>query len=212
MLVGIDEAGRGSVIGPMIIAGVLVEDEEYLKELNVRDSKEIDSEKREELYEKITEVVKDYVVIKIPANEIDELRKRFSLNVIEAKKMAEIINILKPKKAFVDCPQTSTEKFELLLKSMIELEDIEIIAENFADKKYPVVSAASIIAKVERDREVEKIKNMIGEDIGVGYPHDERTIRYLKKIAPDFPDFVRKSWITVQDLINQKKQKNLKDF
>ncbi len=210
MIAGIDEAGRGAVIGPMVIAGVLVESERELEEIGVKDSKLLTPEKREEIYEKVIEVAKDYVVIKVPAHVIDELRRRYSLNVIEAMKMAEIINVLKPKKVFVDCPQVSTEKFVALLKSITK-HDSEIIAENFADAKYPVVAAASIIAKVERDREIEKIKDEFGFDFGVGYPHDEKTIEFLKKFK-ELPECVRKSWITAKEIQNEKKQKKLGEF
>ncbi|HIQ50174.1 MAG TPA: ribonuclease HII [Nanoarchaeota archaeon] len=210
MIAGIDEAGRGAVIGPMVIACVLVENENKLVELGVKDSKLLSPEKREELYKKILKVVNDYVVIKIPAQEIDEMRKRYSLNVIEALKMAEIINVLKPEKVFVDCPQANTIKFTEILRSMLKYQ-VKIIAENFADAKYPVVAAASIIAKVERDREIEKLKKEFNFDFGVGYPHDERTINFLKKFK-ELPNCVRKSWSTTLEIENQKKQKKLEDF
>lgn len=210
MIAGIDEAGRGAVIGPMVIVGVLVESENKLAELGVKDSKLLTPEQREKLYEEIIKVVKDYVVIKVPAHVIDEMRKRYSLNVIEVMKMAEIINAIKPEKVFVDCPQVSTAKFTALLKSMLK-HDAEIVAENFADAKYPVVAAASIIAKVERDREIEKLKKEFDFDFGVGYPHDEKTIDFLKRFK-ELPSCVRKSWITAIEIENRKKQKKLEDF
>lgn len=210
MIAGIDEAGRGAVIGPMVIACVLVENENKLAELGVKDSKLLSPEKRKELYKEIVKVAKDYVVIKIPAREIDEMRKRYSLNVIEAVKIAEIINALKPEKVFVDCPQVNTVKFTELLRSMLK-HKATIIAENFADAKYPVVAAASIIAKVERDREIEKLKKEFNFDFGVGYPHDERTINFLKRFK-ELPYCVRKSWVTAIDIEKRKKQKKLEDF
>lgn len=210
MIAGIDEAGRGAVIGPMVIACVAVESEKEFIELGVKDSKLLTPEKREELYEKIIKIAKDYAVIKIPAHEIDEMRKRYSLNFIEAMKIAEIINTMKPKKVFLDCPQVSTEKFTDILRSMLK-HNTEIVAENFADVKYPVVSAASIIAKVERDREIEKLKKEFDFDFGVGYPHDEKTIEFLKKFKK-FPSCIRKSWITAIEIQNQKKQKKLFEF
>ncbi len=210
MIAGIDEAGRGAVIGPMVIAGVLVENDNELAELGVKDSKLLTPEQREKLYGEIAKMVKDYVVIKIPANAIDEMRKRYSLNVIEAMKMAEIINAIRPEKVFVDCPQVNTSKFVALLKSMVN-SDVKIVAENFADAKYPVVAAASIIAKVERDREIEKLKEKFGFDFGVGYPHDEKTIEFLKKFK-EFPECVRKSWITAKEIQKENKQRKLEEF
>ena len=210
MIAGIDEAGRGAVIGPMVIAGVLIEDDTPLKELGVKDSKLLSPEQREELYKEIIKIARDFAVIKIPPSLIDDLRKRYSLNVIEAMKMAEIINAMKPKKVFLDCPQVSIEKFVLILKGMLKHQP-KIIAENFADAKYPVVAAASIIAKVERDREIEKLKKEFGFDFGVGYPHDKRTIEFLKMFK-EFPNCVRKSWSTAIEIKSAKAQKSLADF
>ncbi len=211
MLLGIDEAGRGAVIGPMVIAGVLVESDDKLKEIGVKDSKALTPEQREELYRELVKIVEDYAVLKVPACEIDELRKRYSLNFIEAVKMAEIINALKPKRVFLDCPQVNTARFVALLKPMLSC-TCEIVAENFADIKYPVVAAASIIAKVERDREIEKLKEEFNFDFGVGYPHDSRTIAFLQEHAENFPPCVRKSWLTVMEIENRKKQRRLEDF
>jgi len=215
-ILGIDEAGRGAVIGPMVIAGVLIEkrDEQVLKELKVRDSKLLTVRQREFFYHKVADIAKDYLVIKIPANEIDELRKTKNLNRIEAEKMAEIIRALKPDVAVVDAPQVSADKFKQYLSALAK-NDTEIIAENKADKNYPVVAAASVLAKVERDREIEKIKKMVGVDFGVGYSHDERTIKFLQELIDKdkkFPDFVRKSWITAIDIKDKKEQKTLMDW
>ena len=211
MILGIDEAGRGAVIGPMVIAGVLVEDQSDLVEIGVRDSKELSPEQRKELYSQILSTVKDFVVIKLPAFKIDEMRKRYSLNYIETIKMAEIINILKPSRVFVDCPYTSPTRFISELQALLK-HSPEVIAEHKADSKYPVVAAASIIAKVERDREIEMLKEKLGMDFGVGYPHDPRTVELLKKLSPNYPEFVRKSWLTACEIAESKKQKTLGDF
>ena len=212
-MLGIDEAGRGAVIGPLVIAGVMFEKKnlEKLEELNVKDSKLLSPEERENLYREIIKIAKDWAVIKIPASEIDALRKRISLNLIELKKMAELINAFKPRTVYLDCPQVSTEKFTAALKAHLKCSP-HIVAENFADRKYAIVSAASIVAKVERDREIEKIKREVGVDFGVGYPHDERTVKFLESLAPDYPDFVRKSWITSAEIKSRKSQTTLENF
>jgi len=88
------------------------------------------------------------------------------------------------------------------------------VAENFADRKYPVVSAASIIAKVERDKEIKKLHKKYGF-FGSGYTSDERTIRFLKdwiKKNKEFPDIVRKTWVTAEELKKLKEQKKLDGF
>ncbi len=188
-------------------------DEGKLRKLGVRDSKELSPRQRESLYPKIKKLAKDYVVLKISAQEIDELRKQINLNKIEAERMAQIIKSLGADTAYVDAPQVSTEKFKAYLLGLAK-NHTEIIAENYADKKFPVVSAASIIAKVERDEEIEKIKKETGFDCGVGYSHDQRAIAFVKKFMRDerFSKYIRHSWITTKELKGEEEQKNLKEY
>jgi ribonuclease HII len=214
-ILGIDEAGRGSVIGPLVMAGVVIDekDNEKLREMGVKDSKLLTPKKRSDLFQKIKDISLDHVVLQISPSEIDTLRKVTNLNKIEAKMMAEIIKAMKADKAYVDAPQVSTEKFKILLLDLAK-NDTEIVAENNADVNYPVCSAASILAKVTRDGEIEKLKKKVNYDFGVGYSHDERTVGFLKKLINDgkYPDFVRKSWITASEIKKEKEQKSLKDY
>ena len=197
LVVGIDEAGRGAVIGPLVIAGasVLEEDIEKLKAIKVKDSKELSARQREALEEKIEGIVKDIFVVKVAACKIDSYRAEgIDLNRLEAIKFAEIIDYLQGDVAYVDSPDINTERLRLLLKK-ISKHNTEIVAEHFADKTYPVVSAASIIAKLERDREIEKIKKEYG-DVGPGYPANEITMGWLRswmKTHDSFPPIVRQS-------------------
>ncbi len=213
---GIDEAGRGAVVGPLVIAGALFDEKDLdkLKRLGVKDSKLLTPEKREALYPKIKAIAKDSVVLKISARHIDELRAaKVNLNRIEAEHMAQIIKALNSDVAQVDAPQTSTEKFRAILLTLAK-NRTEIIAENYADKKYVAVGAASIIAKVERDKEIEEIKKKVGYDFGVGYPHDERAIKFVEKCLREkmHLEFIRHSWMTVAIMKGKKKQKLLADF
>ncbi len=214
-ILGIDEAGRGAVIGPLVVGGVMIEEKDQvkLKRLGVKDSKLLSPERRSSLYGKIKKIAKDYVTIKIPAEDIDRLRKQINLNKIEAEKMAEIIRLMKADKAYVDAPQVSTEKFKIILLNLAK-NHTEIIAENYADKKYVVVGAASILAKVERDEEIERIKKETGFDCGVGYSHDQRAIEFVKKFMrhPEFSKYIRHSWVTTSDLKAKKQQKTLEEF
>jgi len=214
-ILGIDEAGRGSVIGPMVLAGVLInkKHENKLRKIGVKDSKLLSPLQRKKLYYLIKKIAKDYVSLKISAKEIDDLRKTTNLNKMEAEKMAQIIKIMKADIAYVDAPQVSTEKFKAILLALAK-NDTEIIAENYADLKYPVVSAASIIAKFERDREIEKIKKIVKFDFGVGYSHDARSIEFVKKCLKEKKhlEFLRHSWVTVKDIKSKKEQKTLKEY
>lgn len=216
---GIDEAGRGAVIGPLVIAGVLMDKSlnEELKILGVKDSKMLSSKKREELAEKIEEMAAHIIVVRVPSYKIDKNRREgINLNQLEAIKMAEIIDIGRPTTVYVDAPSFNTEKFKNYLLSKISSKETEIIAENNADKKYPVVSAASIIAKVDRDNQIKKLEKEIGEPIGVGYPHDELTIKHLEKLAEKnkgkMPNYVRVTWDTTKQIIKRYEQKGILGF
>jgi len=214
-ILGIDEAGRGAVIGPMVLAGVMIDekDAEKLIKMGVKDSKMLTPKKREDLFEKVKDVAIDHVILQIAAHEIDRQRETINLNMIEAQMMAQIIKSMKADKAYVDAPQVSTHKFKVLLLDLAK-NHTEIISENKADETYPVCSAASILAKVTRDREIEKLKKKVNHNFGVGYPHDERTINFLKKLVKNgkYPDFVRKSWITASEIKKEKEQKSLKYY
>lgn len=188
-------------------------DEEKLRNIGVKDSKMLKPRQRERLYPLIKKIAKDYVALHVSAKEIDELRKIKNLNIIEAERMAQIIKTLDADVAYVDTPQVSTEKFKAILLTLAK-NHTKIIAENYCDERYPVCSAASIIAKVERDREVEKIKKLVGFDFGVGYSHDSRSIDFIKKCLKDRKclEYIRHSWVTVDGLKSKKEQKSLKEY
>ncbi len=187
----------------MVVCGFLIEESkiEKLKEIGVKDSKLLSSIKRKRIALILKRIAKNIVLIKISANEIDRLRKKINLNEIEINKISEIINSLSPNIVIIDSPEVNTKKFINKIKKKLKNKNIRIIAENYADRKYPIVSAASILAKVERDKEIEKIKKRIGYDFGSGYASDKKTINFLKywlKNHKELPNFVRKSWITVK--------------
>ncbi|MEM7815762.1 MAG: ribonuclease HII [Candidatus Aenigmatarchaeota archaeon] len=212
---GIDEAGRGCILGPLVIAGVAIpiENEKEFRKLGVKDSKMLSPAKREELAKKIEELAQ-IVVLEVAACRIDSYRKQgISLNRLEAIKFAEILNLLKPRKAFIDGPDTNLTKLHGYLKKMSP-EGMEIVVEHFADRKYPVVGAASIIAKVERDRKIESLKKQYGE-IGSGYTSDPVTKKWLEewmKTHKELPDCARKSWITSEVLVEKRQQTLLSSF
>ena len=211
LVLGIDEAGRGCVIGPMIIAAVLG-DERKFKLLGVRDSKELTPERRESLAAKIKRSAKEIHVIEISAKTIDEMRKIMSLNELEAMKMAELIELFseKSEKIVIDCPDTVPKNFLKRLKKYIAI-NVKIVAEHYADKKHPSVSAASIIAKTERDKRVAEIEKEFKIKVGTGYPHDPATIKFLQS-CKEYPDFVRKSWDTSKRISESKGQKKIFEF
>lgn len=212
---GIDENGRGCIIGPLVITAFICEEEkiEELKNLGVKDSKELSKEKREKIFGKLFEI--GYYKQKIiSAAEINYymLKKKVSLNNLEIIKIAELINETDAEKYYIDAishPKKFLEKLKRYVKR-----DVEIIAENKMDKKNLFVAAASIIGKVTRDKEIEKIKEEIGIDFGSGYVSDEKTkkfIEYVVKEKKDY-DFIRKAWITYKEESNKIKTKSIIDF
>jgi len=212
LIAGIDEAGRGPVIGPMSMSICVIDsnDNAMLKKLGVKDSKQVPKEEREKLYKEIKKIAKEYHFIKIDADEIDKQRKKESLNYIETKMAAKLINKLKckPEYIYVDCPQTSTDKYKQNLYALIDV-DTKLVVENKADINYVCVSAASIIAKVERDLVLENMEKELGIELGCGYPHDAITLSAIKKLEKLKPEFIRKSWQTYIDMKNKEKQNKL---
>ena len=212
---GIEEAGRGPVIGPLVMVGVLIdeEDEQKLVNLKVKDSKLLTPKQRKGLYEKIIQIVENYKIIMILPNEIDAALKGgddMNLNWLEAQRSAQIINELRPDKVILDCPSPNKKEYAEYLARYLE-NKTEIIAEHKADVKYPLVSAASIIAKVSRDREVERIKEEYDIDFGSGYPADPKTKEFIEKNYNKYP-FFRTSWSTYKKIAKKAHQKTLKGF
>ena len=217
LICGIDEAGRGPIIGPLVMCGLMIkqEDEKKLVKIKVKDSKLLTKEKREFLFDKIKDISYKYEVIIIEPDEIDRAVNNhdgLNLNKLEARKSADILNLLNPDKAIIDAPSNNIKSYKQYLFELVKNKKIELILEHKADVNFPVVSAASIIAKVTRDSEIEKIKKNIGIDFGSGYLTDPKTIGFLEKNYEEFPEIFRKSWFPYQEIVNKKFQKKLEDF
>ena len=211
LIAGVDEAGRGCVIGPLVVAGVLVKEENLLvlKRLGVKDSKLLSAKKREALAVEIMRLAENHHIIKLSPTEIDHAvdsgRKLHKLNRLEAETMAQIINTLKPDEAYVDAADVLEERFKHHIQERLTIKTI-LTSKHKADKIYPVVSAASIIAKVTRDSEIATLTAQHG-DFGSGYLTDPKTMAFLKqwlKTNGEYPDFVRKSWKPAKKAKNEK--------
>lgn len=195
-------------MGPLVVAGVLVEEERYdeLREIGVRDSKKLSPKKREAMEVEIKSVAKNWAYFDLPPWAIDKVVERGvvlrKLNYLEAMAMARVIRDLRPDKAYVDPADVVTERFGEQILRVLPWKP-EIVCEKKADVKYPVVSAASILAKVRRDRIVAGIREKHG-DFGSGYPSDRRTQDFLRALFEErdgFPPYVRRSWSTVKRLM-----------
>ena len=217
LIAGVDDAGRGSVIGPLVIAGVMAKEEQLSKlaEIGVKDSKLLTPHRREVLAPEIRQIAVDYAIEKLTPRQIDDIvlngRKLHKLNWLEAQTMARVIQKLKPDKAYVDASDILEDRFGRDVLDCLAIK-IPIVSEHKADQTYPIVSAASIIAKVERDREIAELAKVHG-DFGSGYPSDPRTIDFLRHCIAGtgkYPDFVRVSWKTAQRLRSDKDARQVK--
>jgi len=213
---GVDDAGRGPVIGPLVVAGIAVEERKIdgLRMLGVKDSKMLLATARTRMSKEIPGLVDDYHVVEIAAAELDRIVNRAPkfqrLNLLEAKAMAEIIEKLKPDVAYVDSSDTRTERFKNNILDCLSFAP-RIVSEHKADINYPVVSAASIIAKVHRDGRIDEIRQEYGE-VGSGYAHDPITCRFLRdyyREHGDFPPVVRRSWKTLKSIVAGLEQTSL---
>lgn len=210
LIAGVDEAGRGPVIGPLVIAGVMIEETDLHKlvDLGVKDSKLLTPQKRETLAQQIKEHALISHTVWLSPAEIDRVveskRKLHKLNRLEAKTMAKVIAILKPDTVYVDAADRLTDRFAEHIQENLTFSP-KIVSEHKADLKYPIVSAASIIAKVERDKVICQLQQKHG-NIGCGYPSDPKTIKFLEDWTRKFgtyPDFVRKSWKTAKRIMEK---------
>jgi ribonuclease HII len=200
-IAGVDDAGRGAVIGPLTIAGVLFKGRDLpkLADLGVKDSKLLSPRRREHFAVEIKKLALKYHVERLSPAEIDKVvetgRKLHKLNRLEAQAMAKVIAILEPEVAYVDASDVLADRFKEHIEENLSFK-VQIISEHKADSKYLVVAAASILAKVERDRIISELREKHG-NIGCGYPTDIKTIKFLERHIKKFgayPDFVRKSW------------------
>ena len=222
LILGIDDAGRGPVIGPMALAGCLIdkETEKEFKKIGVRDSKQLTDKRREYLANIIREKAETFEVILASPTEIDATSEEGkNLNKLEAIKMAEIINKINKGyskiKVIIDCPSVSIIKWTNYLKTKIDnLSNLEIVCEHKADVNHISVSAASILAKSMREKEMADLREKYGKEMGSGYASDPLTCRFLEKHAQKYKEdgIFRKTWQTWKDLCKKAEQKALNNF
>lgn len=201
-LLGIDEAGRGPIIGPMIVAGVLVDNSTVpiLEKLGVRDSKELTPTQRRELFARILDLASYVVIVKIPPAVIDTV----NLNRLEIQTIAHIVR--RTLTIYRDLDTIYMDAVGPASKMASEIRRLSgfkgtIVAKPKADRRYLPVSAASIVAKVVRDEEIEKLRQLYGVR-GSGYPTDPHTLEWIREAYRESPHsppwFVRRSWSTLK--------------
>lgn len=246
---GVDEAGKGPVIGSMFVAGVLSSEKDLYrierllatqKEIyKYIDSKRLNQKRRELLYGYIKKLA-EIRVLEVTAKDIDEKRTIMTMNDIMVNSHASLIKKFSSEEGdaqkqkgmqnrrfcyeanviYLDASDVNEERFGSNVKKLLcsqkeisDYKDVKIISEHKADEKYPLVAAASIVAKIERERSINELKSIYG-DFGSGYPSDHKTIKFLQhyyRENEEFPEFVRNSWKTCErikrsDLIGRKKR------
>lgn len=181
--------------------------------MGVRDSKLLSPSQRERLYGGILRIAKKHKAIVISPKHVDDAVLGHNLNWLEADATIEIIDALKPDFVVLDCPSNNLKAYRRYVEKKIK-HKAEIRTEHKADLHFPVVSASSILAKVTRDAEVEKIKKRFNVDFGSGYPSDPRTVEFLRKNfrKHEYEGIIRKSWASVKNLEAEEKQKSLGEF
>ncbi len=223
-VIGIDEAGKGPVIGSMFIGFAIINLEGGLKELNsfqdmlkkevgVRDSKMLTPKRRNEIYQKLKEMFDIKYVQLTPALIDTNFFRGGKLNQLEIDGIVQILNAEKPNLVIIDALTAMPEKFANDIKKHLTFET-KIISENKADVKYPIVGAASIVAKELREQELAQIRQNIKLDCGSGYPADPKTKKFLEENwnSQEFDFIFRKSWKTYQNLAGKSKNKSLFDY
>ncbi len=200
-VLGIDEAGRGCVIGPLVVAGVVIPHEHWgeLSELGVRDSKRLSRSRRAFLATQIERLARRVIVLEIEPSELEA-----NLTEIELQAIAQIIRESKAECVYLDLPvgPSARDRFIQALCERVGTQKFELFAENRADAHYPVVSAASIIAKVYRDQAIERLRQEYG-DFGWGYPSELKTRAFLREFLArtgHFPSCARRKWRTLRKL------------
>lgn len=200
-VLGIDEAGRGSLVGPLVVGGFLTSSDaaSRLGDLGVRDSKELTPERRREAYQAIARVGQRFSISLAPA-EIDRHVAHGLLNALEARAFARIVARARPDQVYVDSCDPVAERFGETVRRLSG-RSARVISRHEADRTIPVVAAASIVAKVRRDRALARLREGLGDRLGSGYPSDARTVEFVREYlrdAPSNPDWLRRSWRTME--------------
>ncbi len=212
MFCGVDEAGKGAVLGPLVVAAVACRTPRDLAGIPVKDSKALRPSERIRLSDLITARLPSAVLV-IDAADIDILRRCGSMNLLMARAHARVIAELRPHRAYVDACDVIASRYGRTVAACLDF-PCRITAEHHADENRPVVSAASIVAKVARDRIIEDLAGSFGE-IGSGYPSDARTVGFLEQYIRDHgkpPSCARASWETTRSTICRVEQSDLSRF
>lgn len=208
MEAGIDEAGRGPVLGPLVVAGVATIDPAYLHEMGCRDSKTLSAPNRERVFRLLETDPNVRIAVRvIEAATLDKEREHMTLNAIERLRFIEVAAELDAERVVVDAADVNADRFGSEVAAALP-DHWEVVSEHQADGRHPTVAAASIVAKVTRDRAIEdlarRLERHVNRPMGSGYPSDPKTKKFLEEWVRqrgDLPEGTRRSWKTAQNLL-----------
>ena len=215
-VLGLDEAGRGSVLGPLVVGGLAVPPETVakLRSMGVRDSKALSATRREQLYGTLCSIGRARTIHLEPGR-IDPRVERGGLNALEAEAFAELVRAFAPTEVHLDACDPDAARFGRTVRRLSGT-SARVLAAHKADRDDPVVGAASIVAKVERDRAIARLEEELAQPIGSGYPGDARTVEFLAAWVDQHPrekpPWLRRSWAPARKLLGLQATHRLEEF
>lgn len=211
-LIGIDEAGRGCLVGPMVVAGYLIPTEEMLfleGSVVIRDSKTLSQRQRDTALKIMRQIPHSVQEIEIASvSRVDTRVARGELNELTIDMvhaiLGRILSRLEPTdecRIILDSLSSDTRTYGMRYDDIVnQYKNVTVHAHTKADRDFKVVGAASIIAKTERERQIDEIKKsiegMVIGDFGSGYPGDARMVKFLRENwgQPVLKEICRQSW------------------
>jgi len=214
-IVGIDEAGRGAWLGPLVVGAFAVPAArlEDVAAAGACDSKRLAPRAREAVYGRLRRIGTCRSVVVPPAT-IDRYVARGRLNDLEAEAFAQLVRELRPRIAYVDACDANAARFGRTVAGLAG-PGPTVVARHKADRDLPIVGAASIVAKVRRDRAVARLARRLDAELGSGYPSDPRTVAFVReRLAnrPERPAWLRSSWATTQRVIPARPARTLDGY
>lgn len=214
-ILGLDEAGRGSLVGPLVVGGFCVSSDrlDELVATGAKDSKALSPAARERIFAALAPVGSRDTVVLSPRR-VDRAVEKGRLNTLEAEAFARLIREHDPDIAYVDACDPDERRFGRTVARLAGGSS-RVVAHHHADRDVPAVGAASIVAKVCRDRALARLRTTLGEELGSGYPSDPKTVAFARAFLSDgtaVPPWMRRSWGTMQRVMPRRPARTLEGF
>jgi ribonuclease HII len=212
---GVDEAGKGPVLGPMVAAAVRAPPDAL--PADVDDSKRLRPERRRSMAATLRDHPETTVgVAVVGVDRIDDPGTDMNRLTVAAHAEALAAAARRGDDAVADAGDVDADRFARRLREALSSAgaDVPVRAEHGADGSFAHVGAASVVAKVERDARVDALGDRYG-DVGSGYPSDPTTRAFLREWVREhgtLPACARASWRTSEDVLAAAEQSALSEF